>query len=97
MRTYMFVLDPTMHFTSLEDPVEGKTTVLNGRDSTNTNFTIAQRRSGMKGLQFGIVEGLNISGVPLRRKRSGICGLAIHFSARFSFSLEKMEKIYKRL
>lgn len=41
LSTYALVFDATMHFTSLEDPVEGETTVLDGRNGTKPNLTVA--------------------------------------------------------
>ena len=43
MSTYVLVFDATMHFTSLEDPVKGETTVLDRRDGTKSNLTVTQR------------------------------------------------------
>ena len=43
MSTYALVFDATVHFTGLDDPVEGETTVLDGRNGTKSNLTVAQR------------------------------------------------------
>lgn len=84
MSTYALVFDATVHFTSLDDPVEGETTVLDRRNGTKSNLTVAQRRGGMKGLQFGVIGGLRIPGVPLRKRRDG-GHKSIHFRAKRPF------------
>lgn len=43
VETYTLVFDATVHFTGLDDPVEGETTVLDGRNGTKANLTVAQR------------------------------------------------------